>query len=298
MRLKTTGGTALIVMAFAALTAFPAHAQGIGGLRPPPVVLRPAGAAGVVQDMAKALGSFRQVIPAGTQRGVNGVMFTATGQLAEVTRAGIGAPLPASITTEITYYPHSQGVARSPGIRHDVTTQRKGGKQREAKQRQARQREVWAAADGQAWNEPEPGGKATAAASAAAARLAEIWMSPHGLIWAAVDKDGKALAPGVSSDVQGGKTVLTIPVGGMSIQARLNAEHRPEYVAARIKHPQLGTALLEFEYSDYRDFEMAYGVYFPARIVKKLNRRTVMDVSVNEYHTNPYSVFPLPQEVL
>lgn len=281
MRHKTAGWAALIIMAFAAFTA---HAQGIGGLRPPPVVPRPPGTAGVVQDMAKALGSFRYVIPAGTQRGVNGVMFTATGQIAEVTNRGIGTALKSTITTEMTYYPHAQGVARSPGIRHDVTSERNSLKQRQ----------VSVAADGRAWNEPEPGGKATVVTNAAAARLAEIWMSPHGLIWAALDKEGKGLAAGVTSSVQGGKTVLTIPVDGISIQARLNAEHRPEYVSARIKHPQLGNALLEFEYSDYRDFEVAYGVYFPARIVKKLNRRSVMDVTVDEYHTNPYIVFPLP----
>ena len=95
---------------------------------------------------------------------------------------------------------------------------------------------------------------------------------------------------------QGGKKVLTIPIDAIPARVTLGADNRPEKVESSIKHPTLGETTVEINYSGYRDFEH-YGVFFPTHIVEKLGGRPVFDLTVTEFHTNPYIVFPVPATI-
>jgi len=254
-----------------------------GRLQP---VRKASGALGSVLLASQALGMQRRL---GQTHGVDGFLFIANGKLAEVRS---DAPWPeykvTKLAAEGTYYNFSQGVARSPGTRADYSLIDSSGKT---------QRRILVAAGDDAWNEVTPGGSATSAKETASDRLLHLWLTPHGLIWAALTGDGKDVAKGVTMTQEGGKTVLTIPLNGVPAKVTLNADNRPEKVEAQIKHPVLGDTSLEIDYSGYRDFERAYWVYFPAHIVEKLGGRTVQDLTVTEFHTNPYVVFPVPSNV-
>jgi len=222
----------------------------------------------------------------GQTHGVNGILFVASGKMTEVLSAASWPEYKVSkLSEELTYYTFSQGVAKSPGTRMDFSIIDSTGQ---------KQRKIFAAAGNVAWDEATPGGNATPATETASDRLLHIWLTPHGLIWAALTADGKGIANGVTMSQENNKTVLVIPVNGVPVKVILGTDNRPEKVEARIKHPILGDTSLEINYSGYRDFEHAYGVYFPAHIEEKLGGRTVLDLTVMEFHTNPYIVFPVP----
>ncbi len=273
---------------------------GVGGdpkhaLTPPGDPPPTPGPLGVVKASSWALGIQRLVNPGGPNNaparahGVNGIMFTASGTMSEPKAGGQWTDCKVSkVVTEMTYYTFSQGVAKSPGTRWDFTCDASGKPERK----------IFVAAGDAAWNEQTPGGSATAAMDMLSDRLTHIWLSPHGLIWAAINDKGDALAKGVTVSQEGGKDVFNIPINGVMAKVTLDADKRPAKVETKIKHPVLGEVPVEITYSDYRDFERAYWVYFPERIVEKINGKTVLDLKVSEFHANPYSVFPVPSNVM
>jgi hypothetical protein len=253
-------------------------------------ISQPGDAMATVKTVADRLGMLRSVQPpGGTLRGVDGILFLAKGTIATPRPSG---PWPIStvmkLTTEVTYFPYSQGIAVSPGIRWDFTLVGTDGKP---------QRKVLAAAGIFGWNQTDLDGPATPAADAVDERLREIWMTPQGLIWAALTPDGKGLADGVTVSKERSHVVLTIPQNGDPMKVTLNEQNRPAKVEARVHDSVLGDTTLEVTYAGYRDFENAYGVFFPAIIIEKLGGRTVLDVTVSEFHSNPYIVFPVPANV-
>jgi hypothetical protein len=275
MRGKTLSILALVGIATIAICA-----------QPPPV----GDAMATVKTVADRLGMLRTVQPpGGTLRGVNGILFVAHGTMA-TPQAGATWPTRtvSKLTTEVTYYRFSQGMAVSPGMRWDFTLAAADGKP---------ERQVQVAAGSFAWNETEPGGTAIPAMETADERLREIWLTPQGLIWAALTPDGKGLANGVTVSQEGHDVVLTIPENGTPVKVTLDVQNRPARVETRVKDPVLGDTAVETTYSGYRDFENAYGVFFPTRIVQKLGGHTVLDLTVTEFHTNPYVVFPVPANV-
>jgi hypothetical protein len=237
--------------------------------------------------MARALGSLRATRFGAGALGVKAILFVGNGTLSEPTGPSTWTDYKvAKVTTEISYYPFRQGIARSPGIRWDF--ERTGADGRV-------QRQVQAAADDVAWNQTNVTGEAAPVSGEVARdRLRFIGLTPHGLVWAALDGEGKKARDGVQVASQGGQTVLRLTVAGMPVTARLDADSRPEHVEARFTDPVLGATVWEADYSGYQDFERAYFVHFPERIVHKVNGRTVLDLTVTEFHTNPYVVFPLP----
>lgn len=282
----------ILALAATMLATIPAGAQDQKDGSPfdekgaPPFAKAP-GAMGVVQTMSYALGLLRRV--GGATRGVNGIFFLASGTMSEPAAGGTWTnyKMPKS-TIEMTYYTYHQGVIESPGSRWDCTLVGADGKE---------QRRIFVSAGKYAWNEETPGGKATPEMAALDLRQKQIWLSPQGLVWAALAADGKSLAEGVTMSQEGGKTVLMIPVNGQPAKVTLGAYSRPEKVETRVKDPVLGDTSIEIDYSDYRDIEDAYGVFFPAHIVEKLGGHTALDITVNDFHTNAYSVFPVPANV-
>ncbi len=255
----------------------------------PPMKLSP-GVAGYLQKSAYALGSWRRV--SGGARpffGVNGVYFIANGTMSEAQPGGawVDYKVP-SVTVEMTFYNFQQGVLSSPGYRWDYTLTDSNGK---------KQRKILAAAAGSSWNEETPGGKATPVPNAAAYRLLHNSLSPHGLLWAAFTPDGKGVVEGVKMSEEGGKTIVTIPINGVPAKVTMNSDLRPEKVETRVKHPVLGDTTIEFDYLNYKDIEVGYGIFFPEHFIEKVGGRTVVDLTVTEFHTNAYSIFPVPGNV-
>jgi hypothetical protein len=252
----------------------------------PPLKLGP-GALGVLQKSSYNTGMLRRV--GGSSHGVNGIMFTATGTMSEPAANGVWTEYKVQkLTAEMTYYTYQQGVSRSPGSRWDYSLIDTTGKM---------MRKIYAAAGGAAWDEVTPGGPATAVADAATYRLTFNWLTPQGLLWAALTPDGKAIVEGVKMSQDGGQTIISLLVNGIPASVRMDSNDLPVRVETRVKHPTVGDKPLELEYSDYEDIEVGYGVLFPKHIVEKLDGHTILNITVTEFHTNAYSVFPIPASV-
>lgn len=245
-----------------------------------------------VRAMADSLGHIRHVFP--HDSAVGAVLYVASGSMADP-RPG-DEPWPEYTVTklvgEAAYFlrdtPNS--IAKAPGARWEIERTGQNGQS---------ERLIQAVAHNFAWDESEPGVLARPAMGELVARQRQLWLTPHGLaVAAAAPAVGEAGAePDVTVRQDPETSVLTIPVGGTPVEVTLDADMRPARIEAQIIHEVLGPATLEVLYSDYQDFERAYYVFFPTRIVQRLNGKTVLDVTVHEFHTNPYVVFPVPAEV-
>jgi len=264
-----------------------AQAQAPRGGGAPPAA--PTAETAALNKVGDALGS-RRTTRFANARSVIAYMFTASGSMSEPAPGGRWTSYRVSrFTGEYSYHPFSAGVARSPGMRWDIERTDPDGRN---------QHRILAAAGNVGWDQQDITGTATPVSAAITAdRMRQIWLSPHGLVWAGTTNDGGAAAPGVTTAQRNGQTVLTIPVDGAPVTVTLDKDNRPAHVEAQINHPVLGKTRWEAEYSDYKDLEDAYLVFFPGRIVHKLGGRTVLDLSVTEGHTNPYVVFPLPSGI-
>jgi len=269
-----------------ALSCAPAVAQRGGGAPPPPMVEPWV----TVRSMADALGHIRQV--ARSDRAVGAILFVGKGTLSEPRRSGTWPQYKISkVVGEAAYFTRDQpnSSAKAPGARWDIEYTGADGKA---------QRMVHVVAGKQAWNETKPGVGPTAAQKEFAYRQMQLWLQPHALALAAMKPEPAAgAADGVKLQAGAAQPTLIIPVNGTPVTVTLDANKRPARVEADVEHPVLGKVKLENLYSDYRNFEVAYLVYFPARIVQKINGRTTLDLTVDEFHTNPYVVFPVPREV-
>lgn len=138
-----------------------------------------------------------------------------------------------------------------------------------------------------AWNETEPGIGATAATGQANARLWRIYTVPHGAVRAAMEafvRDPASLKFTKSGNVSTFDVVS--PAGPLRIIA--DAKNRPTRTELK-----LGDATIVTDLTDYRDWEKL-GVWFPARIRQTAGGAVVADLTVSEYRTNPYAIFPYP----
>jgi len=289
MKIMPKQGVAL-VLTLAGVMAVAAWAQQQGydfeTKGAPPLKVAP-GVLGVLQKSSFSLGMLRRVVP--NTHGVTGLLLIANGTMAEPLQGGTWAEYKVpKLQLEMAYFPFRQGVNVSPGARWDYTLVDASGQM---------QRRIEVVAGTAAWNEPTPGGAATPMMETASYRLAQNWLFPHGFLWASLTADSKGVAEGVKMSQEGGKTVVTFVVNGVPAKATLDDKDRPEKIEVRLKHPVLGETPVEFAYSDYRDIEYGYDVMFPEHIVEKIGGHTTLDLKVTEFHTNPYSVFPIPPNV-
>ncbi len=160
-----------------------------------------------------------------------------------------------------------------------------------------------------AWDEDIVGaelvpGKGTATPKRAALneRLIRLWSSPQGAPKAAV-----AGGANTKVTVEGGKTVLTYPIPGVSgavAKATLNAGTGDgpcaKNCAERIEVRQ-GNVLTEFIYSDYEDYNDPLNkidAFFPGHMVEKRDGVTVLDLTTVQTETgNLYVIMPVPARV-
>jgi hypothetical protein len=170
-----------------------------------------------------------------------------------------------------------------PGIRVDSTRVGRDGKELP--------REIHVAARTFAWTEKTPGAGATPANEMAEESILQIWTTPFGVIKAA-----HAAGARTAVSVEGGATVLTIPVGRATMKARVNAKNLIDRVETR-----LDDVVTETTYSDYgelNDADYKADVFWPKRIVRKRNGVTVVDLTLTRTNTyNPYVIMPVPENV-
>lgn len=169
-----------------------------------------------------------------------------------------------------------------PGVRIDTTRAGADGKE---------VREIHVAAGTFAWTETAPGIGATPANEMAEECILQIWTTPFGVIKAAHAAGAKATV-----GVEGGATVLTVPVGRASLRATINAKNLIDRVETR-----LGNIVTETTYSDYRelnDADYKADVFWPRRITQKRDGVTVLDLTLTRTNTyNPYVIMPVPENV-
>jgi hypothetical protein len=138
-----------------------------------------------------------------------------------------------------------------------------------------------------AWNETTPGVGSDKADTTAEERLRQVWLTPQGAIRAMVDaraKDAKA----VTISATGGVTTFSMTLNGGVLEVALNKDHRPD----RLKWMQDGKAF-EAQYFDYKDWELL-DVFFPRRVVQRVDGKVVTDLTITDFRSNPYVVFPVP----
>ena len=155
----------------------------------------------------------------------------------------------------------------------------------------AGQRQIQVVSGEFAWNESVPGAGfipgsiATPAPDALQDRLLELWTTPFGAL-----KMAERAAANAKVTRDGGVTVITFPLLGVTVKATLNAKNQ----LARVETP-----LIEIAYSDYKDLgEITSDVLFPTHIVQKRQGATVLDLTITKVDANnPYVVFPVPEAI-
>jgi hypothetical protein len=175
----------------------------------------------------------------------------------------------------VTY--HASVSYAVPAMRVDIT--------------RAGQRQIQVVSGEYAWNESVPGAGFIPGSTAAPTpdalqdRLFQLWTTPFGAL-----KMAERAAANAKVTHDGGVTVITFPLMGVTVKATLNAKNQ----LARVETPQT-----EIAYSDYKDLgEITSDVLFPTHIVEKQRGATVLDLTITKVDANnPYVVFPVPEVV-
>lgn len=172
-----------------------------------------------------------------------------------------------------------------PGMREDVTCMGSDG---------TLHHEIRVVSDKFAWNEAKRGFDATPAMDTVTDRLLQIWSSPQGAVKAA-----RAGGANTKMLTEGGKTVLTFPVPGISgatMKATLSAMNQTERVET-----QIGNTVTISTYSDYGDLNDPNNrgdVFLPKRMVRMQGQIALLDLSVSKTDTtNPYVIMPVPDNM-
>lgn len=119
-------------------------------------------------------------------------------------------------------------------------------------------------------------------------RTTEIWTTPQGFLKAAL------VHKAAQKKLEGGATQIEFNVGKNRYEGTLNAQHQVGQVKTWIDNPVLGDTLIEYTYSDYKDFG---GVSFPAHIVRTQGGYPVLDLNVATVTPNASAVIAVPTEI-
>lgn len=163
-----------------------------------------------------------------------------------------------------------------PAIRTDITRQK--------------MRSIEVANGDVAWDEREPGIGATPSPDSAAQRLRQLWLTPQGALRAMVDARAKN-REAVKIASSEGQTTFTLQHQGGPLEVVVDATHRPQ----KLKWT-LANDVYEATFTGYRDWELL-DVFFPTKIVQRVNGKTTADLTVTDFRSNPYVVFPIPAEL-
>lgn len=105
-----------------------------------------------------------------------------------------------------------------------------------------------------------------------AALALQLWMTPHGVIKAA--QKGSFTISGRTLSFKSGET---------HVKATLGVDNLVTKAEALIDNPMTGDTLIEWEYTNYKDFG---GVAFPMRIVQKQGGLPILDLTVSDVTLN------------
>lgn len=141
--------------------------------------------------------------------------------------------------------------------------------------------------NGYAWDESTEGVGAIKRSGSAREREILTKLMPFGAIWSAAEAQGHTKVEHIN-----GKIVLTSvsPFDQIEVKTTLDAENRPVHVTVRDRG-----MIYEANFAGWRKgWESDYLVIFPEKIVWTRNGKPFADLTVTEYKTNPYVVFPVP----
>ena len=244
---------------------------------------------------------------------VNNYEIDATGMMADLEAATIGAPVP---VTKVVWNVHQQHWAQRLDFQGPNTP-----------------RTIRVVKGQRAWNEAwrEEDSKrgriqkittTPADANAAAMRGALTWMMPHAFLTQVIFASGKkCLEPAVKACTtpftvanEGGKTVLTVEINGTPFRGTLDANKRVDMIETTVKLPSGASRKLVGRYTEYRAGEKGVagmkqlsaegagaldkfhnGVFWPEKIVLEVDGAKAWDLTVTGGWNNPYTIYPEPE---
>jgi hypothetical protein len=165
---------------------------------------------------------------------------------------------------------------RLPAVRMDVTHADKT-------------REITVASGDLSWDEVTPGVFKQAGKTSAAERLMPLWLLPPFII-----HEGALHPETIKITTRDGMREISVPLERYKteLKATLNA-------ANQVIHTEMavGGKLYTADFSAYETDPMPYHVFFPHKIVEKVDGAVVADLTLSEHLANPYLVWPIPQQL-
>ena len=152
--------------------------------------------------------------------------------------------------------------------------------------------------DGLAWTEVSEGvGGAAAPAAAAHEELVLTKLTPFGALWSEIEAEAHVKVMKVK-----GQTVLVgaSPYDGIEVTTTLDDKNFPVSVSVKDGKNVYGATFANYHKNTWgqKDYstlwEPDYGVTFPTKITWTKNGRPYADLTVNEFKSNAYVVFPVP----
>lgn len=166
-------------------------------------------------------------------------------------------------------------------------------------------------AGGRAWDVVEK--KVVSRPDAVAERLRLLFMTPHGVMKAAQEAGSKRI---MANEMVDGKltTTMVFPAGTSRLKAYFDDKATITRVVTLPGEGALGRSVVEFLYSDYRNYDtlsplvgpppggaasaMAYGgIPFPSRIVQKMDGVVILDIGITEVVPNAGLMLDVPASV-
>ena len=150
-------------------------------------------------------------------------------------------------------------------------------------------RMVTVAANGLTWDESIPGVFAKDSDAAAADRLLEVYLLPPAVVFF-----GQAAADKIKLSMDGADRVLTVPLPDLDADLKATLDFNGRPVHTEISY---GGKVYTGDYSDFSNDHMDYHVWGPNHVVQKVDGKVMTDLQLDYHWTNPYMVFPTPQEL-
>jgi hypothetical protein len=129
-----------------------------------------------------------------------------------------------------------------------------------------------------------------AGATPAADRLLPLWLLPPFVIHEGADMAGSIKL----ADKGGGLRELTIPVRRYNSELKATVNAKNEVVHTEMT---VGGRLYSADLSDYQGDSMEYHVYFPHRVVEKVDGAVIADLRLSDHIPGTYTVWPVPAEL-